>query len=66
MVRKAQLEEEIAAIKRQLQLICAFVLNRVPRIDEALKAIEMEHALEARTWGNVKDFEKQEVILQQW
>ena len=45
--------------------MCAFVLNRVPRIDEALKAIEMEHALEARTWGNVKDFEKQEVILQQ-
>ena len=31
-------------------------MNRVPRKDEALKAIQIEHALQNRTWKNVKDF----------
>lgn len=52
--RKAWSEEETAAIKRQLK--DCLLLNRVPRKDEAMKALQFEPTLHGRTWKNVKDF----------
>ena len=52
--RKVWSEQEKAAVIRQLNF--CIIMSRVPKKDEAEKAIANEPHLRGRTWRNVKDF----------